>query len=454
MRRNENTVKRDLFEGNIVPCLIALSWPVLISQCLNVFGPIIDLIWVGKLGSDAVAGVGIAGIISMVAMVAMYGFVSGVRALIARLMGTNDTKNANHAALQAYVMSLSLYVIIAIIGILFAEVILNFFRLEAEVVTEGAAYLRIMFIGAIFQSLWLISESIMQASGDTLTPMRIAVFVRLLHLGLCPILIFGWWIFPVLGVRGAAVSNAVSMGLGLALSLWVLFSGRTRVRLTLNKYHFDLNIIWRMVKVGLPNLFMHIQHHIFILMLLKLITPFGTVAVVAHAIWFRTDTIIIILGMSVGIGAGVMAAQNLGANQPERARKIGWTGAFITLLLMLVTLVIVMVWAEAIAGIFNNELDVVKITSSFLRIAATSYLAAGLNNIFMVFLITTGNTLAALLLEMAHTWCVQLPLAFLLTRYTDMGLYGMRWGMVIGLLVAGVIFTLYFWKGNWASKEV
>jgi MATE family multidrug resistance protein len=121
---------------------------------------------------------------------------------------------------------------------------------------------------------------------------------------------------------------------------------------------------------------------------------------------------------------------------------------------MLVTLIVVMVWAEVIAGIFNNELDVLRVTSSFLRIAATSYLAAGLNNIFMVFLITTGNTFAALLLEMAHTWGVQLPLVFFLTRYTDMGFYGMRWGMVIGILVAGVIFTLYFWKGDWASKEV
>lgn len=451
---SESSSKRDLLKGVIIPKLLALSWPVLISQCLNVFGPLIDLIWVGKLGAASVAGVGIAGMIIVMAMTAMLGLVSGVRALVARFMGVEDWQNTNHAAFHAYTIGFAFYLIIASTGIFLAETIMESFGIEPEVVVEGAQYLRIMFISSLAQSQWLISEAIMQASGDTVTPMRIAVFSRLIHLALCPLLIFGWGVLPGLDVSGAAISNSIAQSLGLILSLWILFSGRTRIRLTLKSIYFDLNIIWRMVKVALPNLFMHIQHHLFLLVLLMFITPFGTTAVAAHTIWHRTDSIILMLGMALGIGSGVMGAQNLGACQLERARKIGWFGAAITLVVMLFVLVLVMFWAEAIVSIFNKEPEVIRTTSTFLRIAATSYLALGLNSLFMAFLVTTGNTLAALLLEMTHTWGVQLPLAFLLTRYTNMGILGVRWAMVIGLLVAGIIFTLYFWKGNWAAKNV
>src|SRR3972149_7561065 len=105
----------------------------------------------------------------------------------------------------------------ALIGILLSRQIMGLFGLEADVIAEGTAYMRIQFIGTVTMSLRILTETIMQASGDTVTPMRITVFYRILHASLAPFLIFGWWFFPSLGVSGAALTNAITQGLGAAV---------------------------------------------------------------------------------------------------------------------------------------------------------------------------------------------------------------------------------------------
>lgn len=447
-------LERDWTKGSIIRNLLSLTWPIFISYIFNMIGPFVDMIWVGKLGAASVAGVGIAGMVVILLTAATMGLTMGVRALIARFVGAGDREGANHAAMQAFVIGSAYYIVVAPFGIFLSEPIMSAFGVDADVIAEGAAYMRVMFISVLAQSLWMMTEGTMQASGDAVTPMRIAVIYRIIHLVLCPCLVFGWWTFPRLGVSGAAASNAISQSLGLAFGLWILFSGRTRLRLSLKNFRFDFNIIWRMVRIALPNLVMHIQHHLVSIALIWFMTPFGTLAVAGHTLWQRIDSVLMMMGMAVGTSAGVLGAQNLGANQPERAGKTGWFAAGIVTIMMLILMIVVLLRAETIASIFSPEPELVKITGTFLRIAATGYLAMGLNTIFMTFLIGVGDTLWAMLLETAQTWGVQLPLAYLLPRLTGLGALGVRWAIVAGIVVAGIIFTSYFWLGKWKYKKV
>jgi putative MATE family efflux protein len=452
--RRGDRFERDWTKGSIIHNLLSLTWPIFISYILNMIGPFVDLIWVGRLGTASVAGVGIASMVVMLLTASTMGLTIGTRALIGRFVGAGDKEGANHAAMQALVIGVAYYIVVAPFGIFLAESIMSAFGAEADVVAEGAAYMRIMFVSSLAQSLLMMTTGIMQASGDAVMPMRISLIFRAVHLVICPFLVFGWWVFPRLGVSGAAAANAISQSLGVALGLWALFSGRTRLQLRLRNFRFDLNIIWRMVKVALPNLFMHIQHHMVSIALIWFMTPFGTLAVAAHTLWQRVDSVTIMIGMAIGTSAGVLGAQNLGANQPERAGKTGWLSAGITIIMMLVLTIVVLLWAETIASIFSPDPDLIKITGTFLRIAAVSYLTAGLNGIFMAFLIGVGDTFWAMLLETLQTWGVQLPLAYFLPRLTGLGVYGVRWAIVAGMVVAGIIFTLYFWLGKWRHKKV
>ncbi len=445
---------RDWTQGSIFRNLLSLSWPMIVSTGLNMLGPTIDMIWVGKLGSASIAGVGVAGIAVMMVVSGMMGLFTGLRAMVARFVGAGDDSDAVHVARQAFVLSAAFSIVMAAMGIFFAESILTLMGLEADVIAQGTVYMRIMFVGTVVMSFRLVTESVMQASGDAVTPMRIVIFSRIFHVILVPFLIFGWWIFPRLGVSGAALTNIFSQTLGLALGLWFLFSGRSRLRLSLSSFRLDFNIIWRIVKVGIPASIMGIQQNLGQFAMMWIIAPFGTLAVAAHTLGQRTEMILFMPGAGLGIASGVLAGQNLGAGQPERAERTGWLAMGLVEGIMVVSAGAILLWAEHIVGIFTTEPELVALASTFLRIATAGYLVLGLIIVAQMCLSGVGDTLPPMIFTLLITWLVQLPLAFLLPRVTDLGVYGVRWAMVIGIGVGAVAFITYFRMGRWKRKTV
>ena len=248
----EDRIHRDWTKGSIIRNLLTLSWPIMVGDSLNMLGPTIDLIWVGRLGVASIAGVGVAGMAVTLVMTGRMGLNMGMRAMVARFVGAGDNKSATHVAQQALVISGAYSIVMAAIGVFFAEPILMLFGLEADVVAEGAAYMRIMFIGTAAMSFRVWAEGVMHTSGDVMTPMKVNISFRLFHVALCPFLVFGWWIFPRMGVSGAAMTNVISQSLGTSIGLWFLFSGRTRLRLTLRNFRLNPNTIWRIAKIGIP----------------------------------------------------------------------------------------------------------------------------------------------------------------------------------------------------------
>lgn len=447
-------LQRDWTQGSIIGNLWSLAWPMLISQSLTMIGPTVDMIWVGKLGAVSVAGVGIAGMAVMVVNALKMGLFTGLRAMVARFVGAGDTEAANHVAQQAFVIGVSLSVLLAVVGVFFAEQILIVFGVETDVVAEGAAYMRILLAGSVTMSFTLIAQSIMQASGDAINPMRIAIFYRIFHIALCPFLIFGWWIFPQLGVSGAALTNVISQSVGGALGLWLLFSGRTRLQLNLRNFRLDGNIIWRLLKIGIPASITGMQRNLPYLVLVWFISPFGTFAVAAHSIMQRIDNFIRTPAGTLGSAAGVLAGQNLGAGQPERAEKGGWLAAGLFTGVIVIVSIIIWFWAEYVIQVFNTEPGFVKIAATFLRIQIIGYILFGLVVGLSMCIDGIGDTMITMLVTTLTMWLVQVPLAYYLPNYTSLGVYGVQWAIVSALIMRAVIYLIYFRLGRWKRKKI
>jgi putative MATE family efflux protein len=446
--------ERNWTEGSIIRNLFMLSWPLMISQGLNMIGPTIDMIWVGKLGAAPIAGVGVAGMVVMFMMSAMMGLAVGTRAMVARFVGADDAEGASNAARQAFVVGACFAAVMVTIGIYFSEQILILLRMDADVVAEGAAYMRIMFVGAAAMTFRMLTEGIMQSSGDTITPMRISILFRAFHTALCPFLIFGLWIFPRLGVSGAALTNVLSQTLGLVLGIWILLTERTRLRLTLSNFRLDPDIIWRIVKIGVPAAIVGMQMGLIHIVMMSFMVPFGTVAVAAHILGQRLEMFIITLVMGLGMGAGVLAGQNLGAGQPERAERTGWLAFGIAEIIMVLASGAILIWAEYIVIIFNTDPPLVALASTFMRIAAVGYFVLASIAIFKHLLSGAGDTVPAMIFEVGHLWVVMLPLAFLLPGFYNLGVYGIRWAIVIGVYAGAAAYLIYFQIGKWKLKRV
>ncbi|UCD10074.1 MAG: MATE family efflux transporter [Dehalococcoidales bacterium] len=452
----ENVVKqeKDWTQGSVVRNLWSLSWPLMIGASLNQIGPTIDMIWVGRLSSATIAGVGVGGMAVMMMNSLTMALCMGARAIIARYIGAGDEKQAIRAARQAYVVGIIFSLIMLPVGLLLAEPIMNIFGVEEDVVREGSTYLQVLLAGSGSVILWMMTESVMQSSGDSKTPMKIAVLFRIIHVGLCPMLIFGWWIFPELGVRGAALTNIITQSFGLILGIWILFTGRTRLHLSLDGLKIDPSMIWRIIKIGIPVAVSGMQRSLGDMIIMWLIVPFGTVAVAAHTVWQRVMIFAMMPAMGFGTGAAVLAGQNLGANQPDRAEKSGWLAGGIVQAWMLAFALVILIWAEEIIGIFGPQPDVVALTADFLRIGTAGMLLFGLEPVMMSVLSGVGDTVPPMIVTVGTFWVFQIPLAFVLSKYTGYGVYGVRWGMVIGMLASAVFMGLYFKTGRWKRKQV
>ncbi len=445
---------KDWTQGSVVHNLWSLSWPLMIGASLNQIGPTIDMIWVGRLSSATIAGVGVGGMAVMMMNSLTMALCMGARAIIARHIGAGDEKGAIHAARQTYLVGIIFALIMVPVGLFLAEPIMNIFGVEEDVVTEGTIYLQVLLSGSGVMILWTMTESIMQSSGDSMSPMRIAVLFRVIHAGLCPVLIFGWWIFPEMGVRGAALTNIFTQGFGLILGFWVLFSGRTRLHLNLDKLRADASMIWRIIKIGIPVAVSGMQRSLGDMIIMWLIVSFGTVAVAGHTVWQRIMMFAMMPAMGFGTGAAVLAGQNLGANQPDRAEKSGWMAAGIVQAWMLLFALVILIWAEKLIGIFGPEPDVVAMGADFLRIGTAGMLLFGLEPVMMSVLSGVGDTIPPMIVTVGTFWVFQIPLAFVLSKYTGFGVYGVRWGMVIGMLASAIFMGVYFKTGRWKRKQV
>lgn len=452
--RRGDRLQRDWTKGSIFRNLVSLSWPIMVSSSFNLLGPVIDMVWVGKLGAASIAGVGTSAMAVIMVTAARMGLTQGTRAMVARFVGADNAEGANHVAQQAFVISGAYVIVMALIGIFLAEPILIVLGLDADVVREGAAYMRIMFVGSIAMSFRMMAEGIMQASGDTVTPMRITIFFRVFHACLCPFLVFGWWIFPRLGVSGAATTNVISQSLGVIIGLWILFSGRSLLRLSLKNFRLDFNTIWRIVKIGIPAAIMTMERSFGDLLLVWFMAPFGTLAVAGHALIQRIQGVLRMPCMGMGQGSGVLVGQNLGANQAKRAEKSGWMAAGLASGFAIIVSLAILLWAEGIIRVFNAEPDVVEITAVFMRIAAVGYLFMGLYFVLQNSISGAGDTMPPMLITLLNFWLVQISLAYFLPRYTDLDVYGVRWAMVAGTIVGAIAYTVYFKLGRWKRKKV
>jgi Na+-driven multidrug efflux pump len=483
---------RDWTKGSITRNLLSLGWPMSVNAILTMIGPTIDLIWVGRLGEASIAGVGVAGTAVMVVNSLRMGLTTGTRAMIARFIGADNTEGANRVAQQALVVSASFSIFMAIIGIALAEPLMRVFGLEEDVVSEGAAYMRIMFVGSVAMSFRLMGEGVMQASGDAMTPMLASVIFRVVHVALSPFLVLGWWIFPRMGVSGAALTNVISQSMGATICLGALFAGRSiglgrtqwlqgtrdsrlgmlsrasgylavwrfvrlgrsRLRMSLKNFSFDRNIIWRIVKIGIPASVSGMNRSFANMLLVTFVSPFGTTAVAAHSLIQRVAMFFQMPGQGVGQAAGVLAGQNLGANQPGRAERTGWTAAGLYSVLMVISSVVVFFFAEGIIRIFNSAPDLVVLGGDFLRIEIVSFVVFGAVMVLAQCLNGVGDTLITMATTLATMWLVQVPMAYFLPKYTSVGVYGVRWGVVSAVAIRAVIYTIYFKTGRWKRKRV
>ena len=450
----ESIYNKDWTQGPIVRNIVLLSWPMALMETLFVVSQVADMVWVGRLGSAAIAGMGVSFSVVLLIMTMDFGLVIGTRAMVARYVGAGDITNANRVAAQGLIITLTWGLLMTILGILLAEPVMAMFRLDASVIAEGVAYMRITFAGWVAMDIMVMILYTVQSSGDAIRPLLLETLTRAIHMTLCPCLVLGLWVFPRMGVGGAALASVIGQVVGAGLAAWLFFGGGTRLHITWKDFQPDFSIIGRILKIGLPSLLTGLQRSFGVLLIAFLMAPFGTMAMAAHGIYSRIELFIFLPGSGLAAGAGVLVGQNLGAGHPERAEKSSWIASVILEGLMIVVSAVLLLWADGIISIFTTDPELIRLGSTFLRIAVAGFTVIAFNLILQGCISGAGDTIANLILGFVAMWVVQIPLAVLLPRVNGLGALGIRWALVAGNIIGSIIYVAYFRLGKWRQKRV
>ena len=245
-------ISRDLTKGSIPGNLWYLAWPQVAESFLSVVDQLADLVWAGRIGYQAIAGLGVAQTFLMMLMTARMGLDAGMRSMISRAVGARQIGYANHVMLQAITLTTAYSIVLVTVGFILTNPLLRLMGLGDEVVAQAGGYMRFQFFAMSVMGLQRLTAGALQASGDSMTPLKAATVSRVGHLVMSPFLIFGWWWFPSLELAGAGAANLIAQIVGAGMNMAALMRGTSRLKLSLRGYYVDFPLIWRLLKIGIP----------------------------------------------------------------------------------------------------------------------------------------------------------------------------------------------------------
>lgn len=432
-----------------------LAWPIVLTMLLQTANSFTDRFFVGHLGPDALAAVGLSGQFMFLLFSVGMSLSVGTSALVSRFAGSNEPDRATVAANQS--LWLGLIAAVFCLGLTWPlrGVAVGFMHVNSHAAALSTQYLGLTLLGIPALFLMLILSSVFRGLGDTVTPLRVMIGVNIIHLGGDYLLIFGNWGFPKLGLVGGATALVASQVIGAGLYLWFL-RGSAVSGLVRRLGHLDLEWARRILNIGLPALGQNLSRVLSMIFFTGVLTrsPEATAAVAALTIGLTSESVAFMPGFAFSMAAGTLTGQNLGAGNPRRAERAAWAALQQGMGVMIVMGAVFYFCAVPFTRFFTHDPEVVRLGVAYLRIAAISepFLAFGM--ILTGALNGAGDTKAPAWAAVVTMWGIRLPLAWVAIFPLALGAVGAWWAMTISTALNGLLALALFKWGRWKKAIV
>src|SRR5580704_4105333 len=361
---------QDFTAGSLNRAILLLAVPMVLEMVLESLFAVVDVFWVGRIGANAVATVGLTeSMLSLVFAVAM-GLSLSTTAMVARRIGEKDPEGAAVAGVQAIAIGIAVSVIIGVPCAFFAPNLLRLMGASPEIVASGGGYARLALGGSGIVLLLFLNNAIFRGAGDAAIAMRLLWVSNIINLVLDPCLIFGWGPFPRMGVTGAALATFTGRSIGVAYQFYRLLRGTERIHVLRRQIRLNLAVLVRLIRVSLTGIFQFAIAHTSWIGLVRIVSLFGAAALAGYTIAIRIVIFVILPSWGLSNAAATLVGQNLGAGHPERAEKAVWrTGLYNMIFLGLVGVIFIF-FSTPIVCLFTHDPEVVPLGASCLRIVS------------------------------------------------------------------------------------
>lgn len=448
-------VEHDYTKGSINKAIFLLAIPMILELSLESVFAIVDMFFVGKLGSSAIAIVGYTEALSTLIYSVSIGLSTAVTAMIARRVGEKNMKGANEVAVQAILISLCISLCITIIGILYAEQMLLFMGATPEIAKQGKSFTSILFgTNQVIVFLFLIN-GIFRGAGNAAIAMHSLWIASILNIILDPIFIYGIGSWEGFGLEGAAIATVIGRGSGVLYQLYHLFLGKGLIRIVRSHFRFIKDIIKGLLDLAWPATFQFVIASGSWIILTRLVAETGgPEASAGYQIAIRNVVFFILPAWGLSNAAATLIGQNLGANQIQRAEKSVWIATGLNALFMSFVMLLFVLLSEPIIGFFSDDPTVIVHGVNALRIIGSGFIFYGVGMVMMQALNGAGDTRTPTWINFIGFWLFQIPFAYFVSQYLHWGLSGIFAAIPIAESLIAILGWYMFRKGDWKKIKI
>lgn len=445
----------DYTKGSIRSAIVLLAIPMILELSLESVFAVVDMFFVGRLGANAIATVGLTeASITIVYSIAM-GLSTAATAVVARRTGEKDPDGAAHAGMQSILIALAVTAVVSILGIIFASDILRFMGASEEVVKEGAGFTRIMLGGSVVIILLFLLNGVFRGAGDAAMAMRSLWIASLLNIVLCPLLIYGYGPFPALGLEGAAIATTIGRGTGVLYQCYHMFSGKSSIKVKPIHFKWDKPVIRTLLEVAWPaTLQFTIASGSWIILAILVAHTGGTDATAGYQVALRNIVFFILPAWGLSNAAATLVGQNLGANQPDRAERSVMLTMRYNAIFMAFVMLSFLLFASPIISIFTSDPNVHRVGVLALRVLGSGFVFYGIGMVMIQALNGAGDTKTPTWINFVAFWLFQIPFAWLLASALGMGPVGAFVAIPVAETLIAISAWYYFRKGKWKLVKV
>ncbi len=445
---------QDYTAGSLNRAILLLAVPMVLEMVLESLFAVVDVFWVGRLGANAVATVGLTeSMLSLVFAVGM-GLSLSTTAMVARRIGEKDPEGAAVAAVQAISLGLIASLAIGIPCFVFAPNLLRLMGASPEIVAVGSGYTRICLGGSCAVLLLFLNNAIFRGAGDAAIAMRLLWVSNIMNLILDPCLIFGWGPFPRLGVTGAALATFSGRSIGVLYQFYRLGRGTERIRILKQQIRVNFTVLLRLLRVSLTGILQFAIAHTSWIGLVRIVSFFGAAALAGYTIGIRVVIFVILPSWGLSNAAATLVGQNLGAGHPERAEKAVWrTGIYNMLFLGLVGIFFIF-FAEPVVRLFTQDPAVVPLGAACLRIVSYGNLGYAYFMVMMQAFNGVGDTITPTVVNFFGFWLFEIPLAYWLSIPAHMHSNGVFFSIAIAESSMAIASAILFKRGKWKKQKI
>lgn len=399
----------------VLPLLISMAIPAMFSMLIQALYNIVDSAFVAQLSEGALTAVSIAFPIQTLMLAVSIGTSVGINSLVSRRLGEQKHDEAGQAVVQGLFLMFCSWLVFFVFGVFFARPFATMFSKSPEIIDMATSYISIVTVFSIFSFYQIICEKSLQATGNMIHPMIIQLIGAIANIILDPILIFGWFGAPALGVSGAAIATVAGQAMGMSYGLYILLTKSHAMEISLKGFRVNIKSIKDIYQVGLPSMVMQSVSSVLVMGLNMILGSFSDTAVAVLGIYYKLQSFVFMPVFGLNQGLMPILGYNYGARYRDRIFAAFKYGVMIALCIMTVGTLAFNFIPEVLLQLFKPTEELIAIGVPALRIISWSFPLAAVSIIISTVFQAIGRGKFSLYVSLFRQLILVLPIAYVMS---------------------------------------